>query len=1180
MSWLDGYRTYTFVNPQPSAPVYESRDGQIWSIYHGGLQQFKDGHWRKYPIKDVNLDTPFLPTLADHVLVLLPSRLLHYDAETNQTTILKINKETKLGRFIDFTPAQDGGLWITGRNGIAKAAYMTEASSSRTQWVDYDIEGLDVKNLREPYEGKKGELLVVADSLRNAQNLLIGFDGSRWNTLYGDRELIRGWRGVDGGIWIQTEHSLIQLASDKKKDVLMEGVLAGEIRDVAIQSDGAFWVTTTQGVARYALPTWQAPSAVANIQTTVHAFAEDQAGRIWFISQDALVRYEKETRTIYSLPEGVHAHHYETEAFSFLPDGRLIMNCTKSRHLLAFDPKNASFELIQHPAGRHVRMIAPRRDGTVWVRTRERNERNYRLEIYDGHQFKSYVNLNDNEKLIHIRHLCETENEDLWIGDLYGLSACKRMEPSTYQAAKGYPGAGAIFIHEIAGGKIWVGDRNKIHEFDGAFWKVILTDIDSVRSIMTARDGSIWVASDIGLHRFRNGSWVSLGEEEGLPSEIVYTAFEDSQQRMWVGTAKGIVLYHPEADPDAPETFISDKYNLTETPPSGDVRLIYSGIDKWKYTLQERLLFSYRLDAADWSPFTSNTFASYTRLPAGPHRFQVRAMDRNWNIDPTPATFEFAVLLPWHHTTEFIAILTCSTILILFLIGVAFSHNIKLERVVRVRTADLEWINQTLKHEISERKLAEEALEISERLYREAIEVADAVPYYRNYLTDAYEFVGDGIETLIGYTKEEFTPALWNSMIKKTVLMGNAAGLSREEAVQRARNEDGGSWRSDTLVETRWGDKRWLANAAVEVRNEQGVAIGSLGILQDITERKLTENALRDSEARNRALLNAIPDLIVRIHKDGTYLDYKSPKDFHPIFRLHNAIGKNVNEVLPPKVARQVMFHLQKTLRTGKTEIFEYHLESNGRQRECEARIVTSGADEVLAIVRDISERKRLEKEILKISEIERQRIGDELHDDLCQNLTGIAIHSKVLEERLASGSLPEAPDAAEITKQINQAISKTRILAKGLHPVNLEANGLIPSLEELAANSEHLFGISCLFRYEKSVHIDDNTTAVHLYRIAQEALNNAVKHGHTNQIRIELAKRDNQVTLTIEDNGVGIPDETENSAGMGLRIMNYRARIIGASLEIRKNPVGGTIVVCSFESRDGKPYHEGTKKG
>ena len=219
----------------------------------------------------------------------------------------------------------------------------------------------------------------------------------------------------------------------------------------------------------------------------------------------------------------------------------------------------------------------------------------------------------------------------------------------------------------------------------------------------------------------------------------------------------------------------------------------------------------------------------------------------------------------------------------------------------------------------------------------------------------------------------------------------------------------------------------------------------------------------------------------------------------------------------------------------------------------------------IIATGIDITERKHLEKTILEVSGREQRRIGQDLHDGLGQHLTGIAFMSKVQEQKLVEKSLPEAGDAAKIVKLVNEAINKTRELARGLLPVVSDARGLMSALQQWAGEVEDLFGVSCRFHCFAPVLIHDDTVATHLYYIAREAVNNAIKHGHASQIVIRLAADQEQGVLTITDNGSGIADIPANNAGMGRHLMGYRARVIGGSLEIQRVPVGGTVVTCLF---------------
>jgi signal transduction histidine kinase len=217
-------------------------------------------------------------------------------------------------------------------------------------------------------------------------------------------------------------------------------------------------------------------------------------------------------------------------------------------------------------------------------------------------------------------------------------------------------------------------------------------------------------------------------------------------------------------------------------------------------------------------------------------------------------------------------------------------------------------------------------------------------------------------------------------------------------------------------------------------------------------------------------------------------------------------------------------------------------------------------------LLREIETRKGLEKEILNVSEQERRKIGQELHDSLGQQLTGVAFMTKVLEQKLAKKSLDEADDVAQIAQLVNQATNQARSLAKGLHPIDLDTGTLISSLQDLAESTKTLFGINCTFKCDNRIRIDNPEVAVHLYRITQEAITNAIKHGKAKNIQIDMAYDVNKSILTIINDGIDFPKEFETrNTGMGLQIMDHRVDIIEGSLKIHKGPKGGTIMTCTF---------------
>ena len=213
---------------------------------------------------------------------------------------------------------------------------------------------------------------------------------------------------------------------------------------------------------------------------------------------------------------------------------------------------------------------------------------------------------------------------------------------------------------------------------------------------------------------------------------------------------------------------------------------------------------------------------------------------------------------------------------------------------------------------------------------------------------------------------------------------------------------------------------------------------------------------------------------------------------------------------------------------------------------------------------REIAARRRLEREILEISEREQQRIGRDLHDDLGQRLVGISYLSQALANQLEALGSTEAAHAAKITGLLKDALSLTRSLARGLHPVALKSGGLVAALNDLAERTAEIFRIECKFDGPESEPLLAPSAATHLYRIAQEAVTNAVNHGKASRITITLSGGGSAACLmTVLDNGSGMPQPNPRHKGMGLRIMRYRADVIGATLTFENPPPGGTLINC-----------------
>jgi signal transduction histidine kinase len=216
-----------------------------------------------------------------------------------------------------------------------------------------------------------------------------------------------------------------------------------------------------------------------------------------------------------------------------------------------------------------------------------------------------------------------------------------------------------------------------------------------------------------------------------------------------------------------------------------------------------------------------------------------------------------------------------------------------------------------------------------------------------------------------------------------------------------------------------------------------------------------------------------------------------------------------------------------------------------------------------------ITERKRLEREILEISEREQRKFGHDLHDGLGQRLTGLEMFSHALAEDLKKHAPALFKQAQKLNRELRETVTQARLISHSLAPVPLAGDGLMHGLMELAASTSRIPGVACGFTCDPPVNIPDVITATHLYRIAQEAVNNALKHGRAKKINITLSEHNEEVVLSVENNGRPMPAVLPAQSGVGLNVMRYRAEMIGANLSIASVARKGAQITCSLRRKE-----------
>jgi two-component system, LuxR family, sensor kinase FixL len=348
-------------------------------------------------------------------------------------------------------------------------------------------------------------------------------------------------------------------------------------------------------------------------------------------------------------------------------------------------------------------------------------------------------------------------------------------------------------------------------------------------------------------------------------------------------------------------------------------------------------------------------------------------------------------------------------------------------------------------------------------------------------------------------------------------------------------------------------------------------------ILATAISRIQFEQELKETAGRLSGIVETAVDGIITIDENGVVetMNPAAEKIFE--YSADEVVGKNISMLMPEPYRSEHDGYLEHYHRTGERRIIGIGREVRGRRKDgsefpmdVAVSVRNLGNRRIFTgLVRDISARKKLEQEILEISDREQRRIGSDLHDDLCQRLAGIRFSFDALKK-----TLPHTPEGIserieKIADDVSDAIDRTRMLARGMVPVALEKNGLASALQELVGRITTLFKTKCIFRSKGTIEVKDPIAATHLYRIAQEAVNNAVKHARPRRIVVSLEKVAGKKLLTIDDDGVGFaPQDAQRTAeGMGLRTIAYRAGMIAADVQVQSAIGRGTKIICSFSS-------------
>lgn len=341
--------------------------------------------------------------------------------------------------------------------------------------------------------------------------------------------------------------------------------------------------------------------------------------------------------------------------------------------------------------------------------------------------------------------------------------------------------------------------------------------------------------------------------------------------------------------------------------------------------------------------------------------------------------------------------------------------------------------------------------------------------------------------------------------------------------------------------------------------------------IRDHTEEHDARSTLEESEEQLRSILEAASDAIVSIDRTGRIIWINPATETMFGYTSQELLGRNVNLLMPSPYREQHTQYIERYLTTHEPRIIGIGREllaqrKNGQTFPVGLKVnVVDHKELFIGIIRDISRKKELENEVVNAAADEQRRIGQDLHDGVGQELTGLRYIAQTHLESLAKRNSPEIPIAERICNGLSTIQRQFRAIIRELVPVELDQQGLSTALRELARRTSETHNLNCEFIGKHQQLIPDLSVATHLYRIAQEAVNNAVRHAQGTHISISLASDEDSLILRVQDNGIGIDENREQSVGIGLRTMSYRAGLMNAKLDITSNHQDGTIITCTM---------------
>lgn len=714
---LTGYDIASQTVPEGSAKrVYESRSAQLWTTHARGIHLWSN-KWKTYPIQAIaiayqgvvqQLHSPvsLIPLQINQCLILANDGIHLFNANKPRTKKIFDLQSNGLRNCVEMIELSQGDVLISAQGGFIRYKGPAKDIEQATPRIIQLPETIRHYKLGNPLENP-GEVMTFIGEAPDAPRLAIKFDSGTWSwaTVPQDTVLRTYWENDAGHGWGTTYTGIYQINTSSDQITPSNALEAGQFFDVVTDGKGSAWIATSEGLVRQSPAYWKTILPELE-ESSVFDMAGDAKSGLWMITENELVHYnEKGQRTGIPWPQHLENIFTPGKGLFLLNNGTIGLNIGQTP--LIYDPANGHFTPIQSrdPNLSIQRILAKLDNNSLLVWASGPATENALFWNYSAGNLTPSEIPSPNDQT-ETEFLWATElisADEIWFGSHQGVAYAKRNQWIQFAPEEGLGFDTPGRLLELRDGRLWLGAGSHVYELRSNRWESVYVTYEKINDMLEARDGTVWVATNNGVHRYVQGTWLSHSTQEGLPSNTIYKLHENAAGIIRAATTRGVCQYNPHFDRDAPITDIRmDELDQNRVLRNGSI-LHFQGLDRWDHTTAARLLFSYRKDSEPWKPFSHTNWVVLSNLPAGPHQVEVKAIDRNGNIESAPPVFRFDFIIPWHEDPRLMGMTIGAVVVTVLLAGFAVNRHLQLkrsyaevERIVAIRTQELERANHEL----------------------------------------------------------------------------------------------------------------------------------------------------------------------------------------------------------------------------------------------------------------------------------------------------------------------------------------------------------------------------------------------------------------------------------------------------------------------------------------------------